>query len=364
CAACTQPLAAPASETPAPTVPADRSVLLGQAPQGNAPALALSGGDLIAAWVGSDERGVHQDARRVGGNSTGAITTLPLPPTHPYGQQLIPGMNGHTHLLWLDANESGQTTLYSALLASDLSVERGPVSVSEGLALAYSAVADGAGGIWTAWSGGLMAEMAVYVRRSDDEGRPLQTTTLAAAGEHPALVRTNTGEIWLFWLADGALMRQRVEPSTEAQPLTGTISLAPGDQLVNLQAALDASSAYFFWNVTRANGSSETWWTAGALDASVWRQPTRLTSEAGAGLRWVSPATGQTDLAAAAVASDAGLGMITLSGGQVVGYKLVVPGARLIGLPALLTDRRENFVLAWAAPGEVSADLRLMRVEK
>ena len=51
--------------------------------------------------------------------------------------------------------QTQQTTLFAALLAPDLTVERGPVSVSEGLALDYSAVADGAGGLWTAWSGGL-----------------------------------------------------------------------------------------------------------------------------------------------------------------------------------------------------------------
>ena len=77
-----------------------------------------------------------------------------------------------THLLWLDADQSQQTNLYAALLAPDLSVERGPVSVSEGLALDYSAVPDGSGGLWTVWSGGQFSEMTLYLRRIDARGTP------------------------------------------------------------------------------------------------------------------------------------------------------------------------------------------------
>ncbi|HST20810.1 MAG TPA: SDR family oxidoreductase, partial [Blastocatellia bacterium] len=40
---------------------------------------------------------------------------LPLPPTHPYNQQLFPGAGGAAHLLWLDS-DGDQNNLYSALL--------------------------------------------------------------------------------------------------------------------------------------------------------------------------------------------------------------------------------------------------------
>ena len=374
CAACTQqPTSAQtdATTTPAPTP--DPSTLLAQAQQADAPALVFSGENVIAAWVGADERGVHQDARLITPNEMSAAITLPLPPTHPYAQRLIPGANRRSHLFWLDANATGQTTLYSALLAPDLSVERGPVAVSEGLATAYSAVPDGAGGTWAAWSGGMIAEMAIYARQSDNEGRPLATITIAPRGEQPALVRTAEGEVWLFWLANGGLMRQRLASQNEADQaskaamLTGTISLAAGDQLVNTRAApdgADGTSAYFFWNVSRASGANETWWTWGRLDAPSWRQPTRLTDEAGAALRWTEPAAEPVELAAAAVESDAGLGFILLRGGDVAGHKLVVPGTRLIGMPSLATDQNADFALGWAAPGETSADLRMLRVRR
>src|SRR5690606_1173485 len=150
----------------------------------------------------------------------------------------------------------------------------------------------------------------------DDAGRPLQASLITSNGSHPALVRTNSGEVWLFWLANGELMRQRLDAPGAAQALTGTIGLAAGDLLVNVQAALDETTAYFFWNVTRADGQAETWWTAGALDAESWRQPTALRDEAGTPLRWVAPLEEQAEFATAAVESTGGLGLISLRDGQ------------------------------------------------
>jgi hypothetical protein len=131
-----------------------------------------------------------------------------------------------------------------------------------------------------------------------------------------------------------------------------------------VRAALDETSAYFFWNVTRANGVSETWWTAGALNAASWLQPERLTSETGDALGWTAPVAAPLDFAAAAAANDTGLGILTFSRGRVTGYKLVVSGLRLIGMPALVIDPDDNFALAWAAPATPSADLRLLTVPR
>lgn len=361
CVACTAQPDSGKSEAANPVV------TLAQAQQTDAPALAASQGGLIAVWVGVDARGVHQDARRITPGGLGDVVTLPLPPTHPYAQSVYPG-SGFTHLLWLDANESNQTQLFSALLAGDLSVERGPVAVSDGLALDYAAVPDGSGGLWTAWSGGLLGELTLYVRRIDDAGRPLiDTTLLAAPAEHPALLRTDTGAVWLFWLANGQLMRQRLDPPTDAQPqaLTGAVSLAPGDHLINVQAGLDRAGAYFFWNITRASGANETWMTAGSLAATAWRQPRRLqidTGQPGAAfnLRWTAPLASTDDTLTAVTESDAGLNVIQLFAGSIVGYRTVVPGARLIGTPSLAADAAGTRYLAWAAPGDESAALQLM----
>lgn len=360
CAACSpsQP-----TTTQTTTATPDASLLIAQAQQADAPALALNRNQLLAVWVGGDERGIHQDARLLSGDTT---VTLPLPPTRPFGQALVAGVAGQTHLLWLDAdaNDRSQNKLYAAVLGTDLSVLRGPVAVSEGAAFEFSSVTDGAGGLWTAWSGGAPGEPRIYVRRSDDGGRPLLQTTTIDAGEYPALVRATDGGVWLFWLSGGELRRQQLDqPNAPAQALTGTISLAQGDQLANVRAALDSTSAYFFWNVTRANGVSETWWTAGALDTNNWRQPQRLTSETGRLLRWTAPVSNLPEMTAAA-ASDAGLGMVTFGSGSVTGYKLIVPGVQLLGMPTLVVSNAANYALAWAAPGIPFADLRQLTVPR
>ncbi|MEO8392816.1 MAG: hypothetical protein ABI700_07470 [Chloroflexota bacterium] len=369
CAACASASPNPTSlPEPTATHSPDGVLTIAQAQQADAPALALSGGQVIATWIGADERGVHQDARRVSAQGLSEVVTLPLPPTHPYGQQLFPGdpADGSTHLLWLDADETQTTTLYSALLTPDLSVIRGPVSVSEGLALDFSAVPDGAGGLWTVWSGGQFSELTLYLRRIDADGRPLlDKVALASSADHPALVRTSEGAVWLFWLAEGQLMRQRIDqPDQTAQALTGAISLARGDRLINVRAALDATRAYFFWNITRADGISETWWTSGTLTEEAWGQPVRLKAGSGTALRWTTPLSGQPYTLIAAIESDAGLGIISLSNGVVIGFTNLRPAERLVGLPALLIDAAGNFDLAWSALDTTTANLQVITLKK
>ena len=365
CAACTSETAG-SQLYPTATKSADGVLTIAQAQQVDAPALVVSGGQLVAAWIGADARGVHQDVRRFTDQGYSEPVTLPLPPTHPYGQQLVPGADGHIHLLWLDADQSQQTNLYAALLAPNLSVERGPVSVSEGLALDFSAVPDGSGGLWIVWSGGQFSELTLNLRRIDSEGRPLfDKVVLASNATHPALVHSADGQVWLFWLADGQLLRQRLDlPDQTAQALTSAISLAPGDRLIDVRAALDASHAYFFWNITRANRMNETWWTTGTLTDTAWRQPVRLKAGAGAALRWTVPLSGQPQTLIAAVEGDTGLGIISLRAGAVIGYTTLRAGERLIGLPALVVNAAGSFDLAWSAVDDTSANLQLITIAK
>ena len=194
-------------------------------------------------------------------------------------------------------------------------------------------------------------------------------------------MRGDDGAVWLFWLENGQVMRQRLDLDTpgDAQALTSAVSLAPGDQLIDVRAALDRSGAYFFWNITRADGRNETWFTAGALDARAWRQPQRLridvsasttaTAEASPAarafdLRWVAPLAGQADTLAAAAESDAGLALLELSGGVLVGYRMVVPGVHLLGIPALVQDDAGDLDLAWSAPGDSAANLNVLVIPK
>ncbi len=156
-------------------------------------------------------------------------------------------------------------------------------------------------------------------------------------------------------------MRQRLDPPSTDPPrsLTSAVSLARGDRLIDVQAALDDSGAYFFWNITRANGVSETWVTWGLLTTEFWQPPARLKVN-GESLRWAAPLPDQPGSLRAAVASDSGLGIVTLNGGQAVDYQTLVPDAHLIGQPLLRAAANGDLVLAWAQPGDSAANLQVM----
>lgn len=343
-----------------------RWITVAEAQQGRAPALYAFEDRLTAVWVGADAAGVHHDARQVREGELTPVTVLPLPPTHPYDQRLYPaGNDGAFYLLWLD-RAGDVTALYSAWIAPDLTIQR-TAPVSDGLALRYSAIPDGVGGLWVAWSGGLPSELTLYTRHIDAEGRPLDQFRVATNAEYPALIRTNDGGIYLFWVQAGQVMRAELVDGVPlvVDSITSAISLAPGDRLYDFSAALDTTHAYIFWNVTRASGEIETWFTAGGLAAPFWNAPTRLMGAGDDGtvaLRWTAPAVGQLDTLAVAAESAAGLGIAELRGGDVINYDLVVPDVYLIGTPALLIRTDGSRVLAWSVPEDPRADLNLLEI--
>jgi len=343
-----------------------RWITLAEAEQGRAPALSVFEDRLTAVWVGADAAGVHHDARQVVNGESSPVTVLPLPPTYPYDQRLYPAADGALYLLWLD-RAGDVTALYSAWIAPDLTILR-TAPVSDGRALRYSAVPDGAGGLWVAWSGGLLSEPTVYTRHIDAEGRPLDQFRVAADAEYPALTRTHDGLIYLFWLQAGQVLRARLEDGipVDTESLTSAISLAPGDRLYDVNIGLDRTQAYLFWNVTRASGAIETWYTSGEFDAAFWNAPTRFlltlddAQTESKPLRWASPAVGQSDTLWVAAESAAGLGIAELRGGVVVGYEVIVPDVYLIGTPTLLIRPDQTHVLAWSSPDAPRAHLNLI----
>jgi hypothetical protein len=138
-AACT-PSVTP-TPTPLLTSSWGRIIVIGQAEQSQAPALWLQSQRIVTIWVGADEAGVHHDARVLSQAGLLERVTLPLPPVRPYAQRLIPAADNALHLLWLDAGETGETRLFSALLTPTLDVERGPTPVSDQRTLRYAAIA-------------------------------------------------------------------------------------------------------------------------------------------------------------------------------------------------------------------------------
>jgi len=341
---------------------------------------------LTAAWIGADETGIHQDIRSSTAEGLSERVVLPLPPRNPYAQQMFPAGEDNIHLLWLDADSEGQVRLSSAMITPELEVERGPVVVTEQITWRYTAIPNGDGSLWVVTSGGSPIEPSLYAHYIDSEGRPRlkDIYQIATDADWPALARRNDGTVYLFWIrrSDGAVMQSTLANGSveNIQTITETVLLNPGDRLVSFSAGLDQTYAYLVWNVNRANGEAETWFTSNTFDAQTWDAPLRFgfgttkgsfetgfnSGTAGAardGGRWLSWATlltGQFDALPIAAVNDSTLKLLYLQGGGVVGYQDVVPISKLIGMPALLTDRDRFLYLAWSEPGDSGkADLKV-----
>jgi hypothetical protein len=388
-------LAACTSTTPTPTpiVSAWGEIItLGQAEQMDAPSIWLFQDQVIAAWIGSDETGIHQDMRAILKTGLSERIVLPLPPKNPYAQQVQADQNGSIHLLWLDADDSGQVGLYSALVTSGMKVVRGPTLISNEITRRYTAMPNGDGSLWVISSGGLAIEPSLYARLIDAQGRPHSEDVYQIEGDAdwPTLIRANDGTTYLYWIrhSDGTVMRSMLTNGIpdEPQAISQTIALNAGDRLLSFSAGLDATHGYLFWNVSRADGSAETWFTSGALNATTWEAPpVRMGFNRSKGnfetgfnsgtvgvartgdnwLSWTVPLAGQFNVLPVAAINGDNLGIVYLQGGVVVGYQDIVAVSRLIGLPALLTDRDRFLYLSWSEPAASGkADLKLTMTKR
>jgi hypothetical protein len=352
---------------------------LGQAEQSDAPGLWVTESRLTAAWVGADETGIHQDIRAITPQGLAERVVLPLPPRNPYAQGLFPAEFDNLHLLWLDNDGSGNLRLYSALITPRLDVARGPTLISNELTWRYVALSNADGSLWIISSGGTAFEPGLYARYVDSEGRPrfAANPQIVADADWPAILRTNNGITYLFWLQRSTgqvLSATLVDGQVEnTKTIVENIALDPADRLIDFGAGLDSTDGYLIWNVIRANGSVEVWYSSGDLDAERWPPPKRLgisvstapfetgfnsgsSQSAGNGEGWISwavPMRGQFDvLAIVAVLMNGRLGIIYFRSGEVRGVQEIVSVSRLLGLPRLLTDRDRFLYLAWSEPGD------------
>jgi len=365
-------------------------ITIAQAEQSHAPALGLATDNIITAWVGADETGIFQYARRFTVSTAEQIQPLPIPPVYPYAQSLLPAFeNGYVHLVWLDARYddiAGGTRLWTVVLSPELIPTRGAVQVSDVPTLRYTLLTQEDGGFQAIYSGGLPSEPSLYAQAIDPLGRPRPVKTLVSDADWPCVVRINDGSALLFWLrySDGQVFRaQLVDETLEAVTSLGlSLRLMPGDLLTGFNAGLDTTHAYLLWNVQRLGGANEVWMAVSPLAVDDWTEPQRLgistptddtfTTGFNGGaaqtvtsgdqmLRWAAPLAGQGDSLVLAAQIGDKLSLVYLRGGEIVAVQEVVTLAQdLIGFPALYTDRDRHFYLAWSQPTDAgTADLNL-----
>jgi hypothetical protein len=354
-------------------------ITVGQAEQTDAPAIWPEADRVRLLWIGADQSGVHQDIRAVTADGLSDQVVLPLPHIHPYAQQVTPAQNDNLHLLWLDDNQSGETRLYDAEITASLEVEHGQTLVSEQSAVRYIIIPREDSGMWVISSGGLLAEPGLFIRDVDAVGRPRlaeSTYRLTSDADWPAFDRRSDGMIDLYWIAhsDGRVFRGTLVDGTlqNPQPISTTVSLNTGDRLETFSAGVDHSHAYLFWNITRAGGQAETWFTTASLDSQDWSAPYRLQVDttlnapfetgfnSGSALAaqagstpfiWAKPLDGQFDtLPVAGTLGKTRLALLYFRDGQVAGYQDIAATVGLIGVPNLVSDRDRHLYLAWAEP--------------
>lgn len=365
-----------------------RIFTVGQAEQIDAPLIWPDTQQVVMAWIGADETGVHQDIRAVRADGLSEKVVLPLPPVHPYAQQFAASLANTLHLLWLDANPNNETRLYSAIVTTNLELDRGPTLVSEQAARRYTSIPAGDGALWTISAGGLLAEPGLYVRYLDLVGRPQirESYELVSDADWPTVTQRNDGTVDVFWIQNstGKIFHATFADGVLENPreLLTTVTLNPGDRLDNFSAALDDTHSYLFWNISRADGQAESWFASAVLDSPKWSAPVRLgvvtagdssfqtgfntgaahSAQAGdPAVAWVRPLAGQFDvLPLAGVLEKTRLVMLYLRGGDIVAAQDIAPIHLPLSAPNLTSDRDRHLYLAWSQPNDSgSADLNL-----
>ena len=361
---------------------------IGQAEQTHAPAIIAGNANRLAAtWVDADDNGVFQVIHSWTGQIRPDADDLSLPATFPHAQTLAPAADDRVHLLWLDIDPDDPISgkrLWAITFTPDLQGERGTIPLSNRRTDHYSAATIGPV-MWVVWSGGLQSEPSLYIQRVDGLGRPQPPEPIIAKGDWPVLAYVGD-MLYLYWLGVPhghvyrGVLREGVLEDTAI--ITTNVPLERGDRLVTFDAGVDRDHLYLFWNIVRADGEAETWYTSGWPDANHLPSPVRMgvamsdkpfetgyngdsgrqAAPGNAWLSWAAPIKGPSDpLAVAAQVADS-LSIVYLSRGEIVGYQKVVtleqPG--LIGLPSLSTDRNRHMYLAWSQPtSDGYADLNL-----
>jgi hypothetical protein len=371
---------APAAVTPAPSASVWGAVLeAAQAEQTNAPALAVTNERATLAWVAADADGVHQDARALVDGRLSPTVILPLPPVAPRNSTLAPSTGDALHLLWLDLDPNNTAQLYSALIEDSLGVFRGPQQVSELGGRCYATAPGPDGALRVVWQDGSLLQPTLHSATIEQTGLIIAQQPLIRTDGCPAAAAT-LDATYALWVDNGQLVVAELVMSglLGDRVVADMPSITVGDRLRALQAGSDGERLYVFWNITRADGSQETWYTTGMPDDETWPEPRRVRfdvdettsfdttlntgttfaagpSDNGLAAAWAAPLRGVTTVLPVATWAEGALGVLYFDDGEVVGYQRVVEVSSLLGPPTLHLDQDRHLYLGWAEPQTVGA---------
>jgi hypothetical protein len=366
-------------------------ITLATAEQSDAPALHAAQDRVTLSWIGADDSGVHQDIRAIGNQRLSQTVVLPLPPTFPRNSRLFTATRDpRLHLLWLDVDDDGTSQLHSALIDETMSVFRGQLQVSESGARCFDAFSLADGQLWAVWANTDFQTPVLYSANIEQTGLVLRVQEMAPVSACPVAVQTASSNFVLWQDTDGLMLARFLNGRLETSRRIADVPLlGEGDQMMSFRAGADAEWIYAFWNITRADGSDETWFTAGQLVSDLWESPIllQLTIDADIsytttynsgqtwaaqpddeGLRaaWAAPLPGVTSILPVAIYTEnveqpgGAIGVVYFEDGRVAGYQWVVDVRGLLRAPRLTTDRDRHLYLAWSEPTDTGpAQIRL-----
>ena len=350
---------------------------LGQASYAPAPNIIVNKGEATMAWVGEDDTRVFQALRRWRDGQLDETVIPVLDSFFPFEQQIFPADNNGYHLLWLDSEpKTEQIQLFSAYIDDTLTTIISPDTLSEQQVTHYTAINDLEGALWVVWSGGLLAEPSLHVIRIDGLGRPMFPEQLTLDGDYPIFARTLDNQVFLFWISQVYQRVMRGEFMNGELHNIRAISRLPdraaSDRLAEFSVMFDRSHQYLFWNITRDDGRTETYFSSTPLMSEDVPTPQPMTiaidstqtiqtgfnsgivnTAVSAGstiLSWARPLDEAADILPIAVQNGESVGVVYVQGGAIIGYQLLTETGRLLGSPRITTDRDRHLYVTWSQP--------------
>ncbi len=185
---------------------------------------------------------------------------LPLGRT-PRQWSMYPAQNDQMLLLWIDQFSPDESRLYTALIAPDLTLVRGPTQVSNANTTDYAAAVLPQGdlqALWVSRADGVVPML--YAQTVDLQGRPQPALLLARNAIHPAItinpVRDYIYTAWLepqignVWSIRSGFNLSTEDISAISGSEVGLIKLKAGHVLESFVLGVDRQYLYYLWGDT------------------------------------------------------------------------------------------------------------------
>jgi|GEM_PF-503499 len=378
--ACTSPSASSSisiTPTPQPRTTWGDIINLGQAPYAPAPSVLSRDGDILTGWIGADDERVFQGFRYWHDDTLDSTVIPVLDVSAPFAQSIFPADNDGYHLLWMDIEpQAERIQLFSAYLDNTLTTLIAPPSFASEQVTHYTAIPDIEGALWVVWSGGLLAEPALYYVRIDGLGRPMFPERLRLDGDYPVFAQTLDNRTYLFWISqvNRAVLRGEFVGGElqDVRAISQLPDLSGSDRLIEFSAMFDRTHQYLFWNIMREDGKADTYISTSPINSEdvISPQPMTITvdttqtiqtgfnsstvytavSVGDTRLSWASPLDESADVLPVVVQNEVSIGVTYWQGGAIIGYQTLTETGQLLRSPHITTDRDRHLTVTWSQP--------------